>query len=233
MYFMHVVLMHEKPNSTYRKILAALAPDGGELELPSAIFHYGADARPLPGISPFRFSSRPGPGESTELTLTAIGPQAVSLLRREAWKITRLLSEAQGQPLYDRTHTGYCELRASSRPQTYLINRMVAERHERERGASSDPDVIRRKLLAGLEAQCALLGRSVPEGVEDAIYDIRPSEKTFATPIAGGMVGVGPVEIEVDAALDIRGPWNVGALAARGFGRVLQPRMAQGAREAA
>ncbi|ADC73186.1 hypothetical protein TK90_2700 (plasmid) [Thioalkalivibrio sp. K90mix] len=233
MYFAHTVLWPGKPPAAYRRILASLVPDEGEFQIPPEIFHYGPDGKPLQGLSPFRFSSKSGDGDQTQLVLSAIGPQAVAMLRRETWKITHLLSESKGHPLADRTHTGYCELRVAPRPETFLVNHMIAERHQRERGASSDPEVIRRKILAGLEAQCALLGRPLPEGVEEAIYDIRPSEKTFATPIAGGMVGVGPHEIEMDAALEIKGPWHVGSLAARGFGRILQPRRAQDRKVAA
>lgn len=220
MYFTHTVTWPGTAPSRYRPLLAALVPGAGELQVPPSIFHYGDNKKPLQGLSPFRFSSHPRNGD-TELVLTAVGSHAVDTLRREAWKITHLLSASAGRPLRDKTLTGYCELRLTQTPVTYLINHLIAERWERERGAAQNPDLIRRKILASLEAQCALLGRALPEGVDTAIYDVRPSTKTFATPIAGGQVGIGPVEVEFDAALTLIGPWHAGSLVARGFGRIL------------
>lgn len=233
MYFTHTVLWPGDPPRNYRHLLASLVPEEGEFRIPPAIFHYREDGHPEIGKSPFRFQVGKGRDGSAKLMLTALGNASITLLRRNAWKVTHLLSEHYGEPLADSTHTGYCEIRTAPRPATFIINHMVAERARNHRGTMEDPQRLRQRILEDLERQCALFGKTLPEGIEDAIYDIRTSEETFATPIADDRVGVGLKWIEMDAALDLKGPWHVGALNARGFGRIILPKRGQARKEAA
>lgn len=204
-----------------RKVLAAnIGP-----EYPQEILHY-RDGQPMPGLSPFRFGAY-----RNSVELHAVGFDAVVLLSQQLTATVEAFSRhCFGKPLDFSVRHGIYQYRASEKLRPYKIPFLLLQTHSTvHRRIRDDEDAATEQaqqlISEGILRQYELLGIGVNE------YDIQ----VCATEIKGNATGkLVPIEIKPGvygltaknvtflSNLELAGPWHVGGLASRGFGRVLK-----------
>jgi len=205
-----------------RKVLAAnIGP-----EYPQEILHY-RDGQPMPGLSPFRF----GAFRNT-VELHAVGFDAATLLSRQLTSTVEAFSTHFGKALDFSVQQGVYQYRVTDRLRPYKIPFLMLQTHSTvHRRICDDEDAAtehaQQLILDGMIRQYEILGVGVNE------YDIQ----VCATKINGNATGkLVPVEIKPGiyglvaknvtflSNQELAGPWHVGGLASRGFGRILKGR---------
>lgn len=201
-----------------RKVLAAnIGP-----EYPQEILHY-RDGQPMPGLSPFRFGAY-----RNSIELHAVGFDAVVLLSQQLAATVDAFSTHFGKALDFSVRQGVYQFRASEKLRPYKIPFLLLQTHSTvHRRIRDDEDAAAEQaqqlIVDGIIRQYELLGIGVNE------YDIQ----VCATKINGNGTGkLVPVEIKPGiyglvaknvtflSNQELAGPWHVGGLASRGFGRI-------------
>lgn len=220
---------------TARKAIAHMAGQhhdpSSRCWIPSAFFHYpqGNTRGGLPGLSPFRFYTRPG-----RIGLYALGSHAVELLEDYGLRLGRLLGEHFGEVCDVATGGGYVKARKLDGLVPYRIHTLQVAARNDERIADGHPwyrlqepirdaDLVRKiedVIRSGIERQADVLGLSLSESPHVHVHGIK---RMLMAPDKVRSV-LCAVDVDVLCDLDLGGPWHVGAGCAKGRGELRHAR---------
>lgn len=223
-----------------RKILAAENDKASErYKLSPEIFHYrqgaGGEIKAKTQFSPFRF----GAGAGT-FHLYAVGADAVDLLEEQGHRVTRLLGQHYGEPLFEKRYHGIFELQPSNRLRRYFVaslafqespeqHQAIAEDARAGRVSAQIEAMIEAQIRKGISRQYAMLGRSLSDrdwlmgNIE--VDGINGGSRFVPVEVKPGVYFLSARGVSFRANLNLqKGPWHVGHLASRGMGRVLLAR---------
>ena len=192
-----------------------------------------------PGMSAFRVF-----GNDRSFFLRALGDQASQYLAQNVHHVAGWLSRKAGTTVPMNWDGGIVNLTEARSPKECFINGLILarpvaseeghprtnkiKRHQELFSACSDGapdridlDYVTDKIRRGIEAQCDVIGVDVPEdGLLIEVLEI-PRTKLIEG-IPGQFWPAANVKFRINARL--RGPWNIGPGASKGFGRVVMER---------
>jgi len=179
-------------------------------------------------ISHFRYFSI-----NNKIIIHAIGERAVEYLSSVSIKIQRLLQKYYGCEIQERRDSGFCSIERTERLNRYTVSRMVFfKKHLEKTGFIKIIDgndvenpeaikIIKNHIITKLADQAELCGLDFPEedimilrlSVEkfQIIKGVEYGEKKFYPFVLG-------VNVNFAANFQVKGPWSVGLLRARGNG---------------
>lgn len=224
MYLVYRAQLPAKAHLAYdqeaRKLLAKLL--GLEPEsFPKEFLHVDDSGHYLGGLSPYRLRAVQGC-----LELSAVGRAATETLATNAHRVTSVLSRYFRCPISETRRAGLCDLSEGTRINLYKIQALVFQRQPaqyRDLMARKDPqeaeqvvrELIEGRLRSGIERQANLLGIDVPYYVLDGVTFDEPvpvlvKERKFNL----------LARVAFRCSLVFHGPWHVGYLVSRGYGRI-------------
>ena len=210
-----------------REILAyesGRAPDGESVD--ARVFHYGENGKPLPGMAPIRFS-----GKGRDPQLLAIGNYAVSILNHEASKIVSAFERHYGEGIIEQRVTRPFSISCLPRLQSYWTPSMVIQEnpadHKRfqadlKKGIITKDliDYVTRKIKNSLRRQAHYLDLDIEDDGEMTLGDVSIKGGVFPIQVKPGVFYLAAKRVVFRCSLGLEGPWNVGHLAASGYGRI-------------
>lgn len=214
-----------------RKVLAQAAELLPEHQsVPAEIFHYSANSQhPKTGTSPFRFGGGRG-----RFLIHAIGEEAVDELSACGHLITKALGRHYGGPLKETRQVKDVFLDVSSRLETFRVPFMVIQGNAREfelltpaaKEGLVTPEVlslVEKKIRRGIDKQYSLYGAELNEDdyiLGDVEIQGNKGGKFVPVSVGNGVYWLAAKEVRFTTNLQLAGPWHVGHLISRGYGRI-------------
>lgn len=205
------------PGYVGHQVRAALAKHAGTT-LPPEVFHYGSNGTTLPDAPKLRFT-----GSGKGIRIIGVGRDGALLLYRHAEAIARALDI--GGRRWSLRDGAFSAQR--SWPRTYRIAAFVEDvptslRAAAKAGTLDDPGLlafVQERLAHALRRQCDVLGLPDPK----ATIALEAITKCVAVKIKAGRFACA-FDLRALIAADLVGPWQLGGLQARGYGRVRKVR---------
>ena len=206
-----------------RQLLAKLLDESPD-PFPREFLHLRKNGY-LGGLSPYRTR-----GVRGCLEISAVGQVATERLAEHAHRVTAALSRYAGAPVSETRSAGICDLSEGARLNYYVIHSLVFQRRpslHREIMQAKDPEraqelvqtLVEERIRSGIERQANFLGIDVPYYMLGNI--------SFGQPVP---VLVKPGKFNLTAKVNFQcslifsGPWHVGYLVSRGYGRIANAR---------
>ena len=213
----------------FREILAHANSQSDPLEkIDSRIFHYTADVKPDVSVPLIRFGARAGKPQ-----LYAIGDCAMEILNAEAHKIVRMMERHCNTTIDEQRTTRAFRVAVNEWLSPYWTPLIVFQNEPRQH-KRFQADIRRRvvteeltrfitaKITRSIERQCRALGFDLDE-TGYILGDVEISGDILPIKMKDGVFALAAKDLSFRTSLDLSGgPWHVGHLTAKGYGRIYQ-----------
>ncbi|WP_420213417.1 type IV CRISPR-associated endonuclease Csf5 (plasmid) [Burkholderia aenigmatica] len=197
--------------SRYRELLAK------EAGASAALFHYSAENKtPAPGIPGVRVV-----GGKRWLGILA-DEQNAGVVYESMGAAVRAASQLAGQNIPVHVEEHELSLKPCHEPRQYWVREMVLKRRSPSARGSDLEDLVRRRLVAGIERMAAYYGIDCPTDEQLGIeVEVKRNIGLRLSTVDGPTnEWVTLVDVAFTAHLELDGFWFVGNLTSRGYGRV-------------
>ena len=209
-----------------REIVAKVSPAIGDQEFVRYLLWVDDSHIPRSGLSPFRFTSA---RRGRSLEIIALGQQPIEQLMAKGHFISTAVSQEFGTSPRDGREIGMCSIDLGRTPTRYKIPRMIVQKYQYEEKFSAaerehksgKPSAILRDHVAqvirrDLVRQAELMLVDMPEEIQIGnleLADLKPVK------VVRGRHNLS-ASVQFSMSHKLGGPWAVGHLASRGYGRI-------------
>lgn len=186
--------------------------------LPDTLFHY-RDGKPIPDSeSPIRFLGKPGKSgtEGHDIVIVGVGDRGADLLYTHARKLAEVVLTRfpSWLPRFDFKQ-GEWGAEGTKYPIRHRVGSMIIKAKSKEQ--SLDPAFVKIRLLDALNREIKNL--ELPGTItDDQISDLRVSRSVGVR--VKSTLFMPAVSLDFTMPYRLTGPWQIGRLKARGYGRL-------------
>jgi hypothetical protein len=215
------------PYGQSREIVAKVSESIPDPEFVQYILWSKPDRTPRSALPPFRYTTAQ---RGRALDIIALGQPAVEALLAKGHLISKAIAQEFGKPVADGRQLGICSIQSAPTLTHYRIPRMVIQKYqyeslykeaevEHKSGNRSTVlcDHVAQVILRDLLRQAELMAIDFPTDVD--IDNVR-LEHFIPVKVVDKRYNLS-ASIEFSMTHKLAGPWAVGHLASRGYGRIL------------